>query len=95
MTLATPLLNDTNAPAFPPVPRWLDRTARAVPLAVLPSGLWRDDWPGPAMGRADAALDPAPGRPARPGVADARPDRRREPRERFFNKLLTRVRRRR
>jgi hypothetical protein len=23
------------------VPRWLDRTARAVPLAVLPSGLWR------------------------------------------------------
>ncbi|MFD9905739.1 hypothetical protein [Streptomyces sp. NPDC059063] len=24
-----------------PVPRWLDRTARAVPLAVLPSGLWR------------------------------------------------------
>ncbi|MEU4212297.1 hypothetical protein AB0F13_20250 [Streptomyces sp. NPDC026206] len=23
------------------VPRWLDLTARAVPLAVLPSGLWR------------------------------------------------------
>ncbi|MFF4223926.1 hypothetical protein ACFYZH_13840 [Streptomyces abikoensis] len=29
------------APAFPPVPRRLDRTARAVPLVVLPSGLWR------------------------------------------------------
>ncbi|MEU3350942.1 hypothetical protein [Streptomyces sp. NPDC037389] len=41
MTLATPLPDDTDAPAFPPVPRRLDRTARAVPLTVLPSGLWR------------------------------------------------------
>ncbi|MGW2253267.1 hypothetical protein ACWCXH_24170 [Kitasatospora sp. NPDC001660] len=42
MPPAKPLRADLNADAASrSVPRWSDRMARAVPLAVLPSGLWR------------------------------------------------------